>query len=390
MTHSQSRYDILAGYISAGNPALLGIELDKLSDNADFLRRELSTLMLGAVGSNQPTCLSVLLDFLRGINRHPFPVQDYIPIVELALERKMFDSLELLLCRANFSEIWRTTTEKAEFNLLHHRTVVDLFQRPSFTVECLNALISIGCERDYIFPEENDSYMVAAIRLNRSDLVVELLASGGGRSQVLRVPAGKSATPSSIALEQGRIECYRLLIHNSTMPINHPCLPDLPPFVALLRSQSLSEDDLIRVGKELIDLGANPFRVYRLYPSAINAAKSLSLDTFAKALEKFGSSFGPTYVREARRQGIKDLCFFYDKADGLIFRVSDTHFPFFVGGDYDGAYSMDIEAATIEIEKFLTSGRRPDFHTRLKKLLPVLHRIVDDKTTSLSMLVEAM
>lgn len=119
---------------------------------------------------------------------------------------------------------------------------------------------------------------------------------------------------------------------------------------AALRCERLTTPERAELVHALLRVGAVPELRDRDGLDAYALAKALGEHASAQVLREHGLDYGPRQSREARARQVRDLCFFYDKADGLIYRIGQPDVPFLSGGDYDGPAPCSIEQFRVDFE----------------------------------------
>lgn len=112
---------------------------------------------------------------------------------------------------------------------------------------------------------------------------------------------------------------------------------------AALRCEGLTAPERADLVHELLRVGAVP---ELRDPNGLDAyalAQALGEHASQQVLREHGLDYGPRQSREARSRKVRDLCFIYDKADGLIYRIGQPDVPFMSGGDYDGPSPCSLE-----------------------------------------------
>ncbi len=92
----------------------------------------------------------------------------------------------------------------------------------------------------------------------------------------------------------------------------------------------------VRAVRALLRLWAVPELRIDTGQDAYQLARERNLLEVQALLREQGLAFGPRQSREARAAGIRDICLWYDKARGFIYRIGEPHLPFLAGGDHDG------------------------------------------------------
>ena len=90
--------------------------------------------------------------------------------------------------------------------------------------------------------------------------------------------------------------------------------------------------------------GANPNTLNSAGDTAAQIARLRGLDDLASLPDDPALQTVPSYVRDARALGIRDICLLYDKADGFVFCISYPDEGFLVGGDYNGMFPCRAHA----------------------------------------------
>jgi len=118
-----------------------------------------------------------------------------------------------------------------------------------------------------------------------------------------------------------------------------------------LHCEQLPPSERAELVHELLRVGAVPELRDCEGMDAYKLAESLGDRPSLQVLREHGLAYGPRQSREARARHVRDLCFFYDKADGLIYRIGQPDVPFLVGGDYDGPCPCSVEEFRLERER---------------------------------------
>lgn len=136
--------------------------------------------------------------------------------------------------------------------------------------------------------------------------------------------------------------------------------------------------------ERLLQLGAIPERQTAAGMDAYALARQRGLHEVAAGLSKRGLDFGPRHAREARRKGVRDLCFYYAKANGFIYRVGTPDMPFLIGGDHDGAYPCTASEARAHLDAL---SRHPGADQPLRAFSPFLDLLVAGREFSFAELM---
>jgi hypothetical protein len=260
----------------------------------------------------------------------------------------------------------------------------ELFKSKSFTQAMLSLLICSGLNSELPEFKDRKSFVLLSLEADRPDLLELLLKYGASALADIMSDNGKRSCAYNIAIQRGRMECLELIRLKHVIPINGYCYAHQPALASLVESEHLSESEMITVAAKLLGWGAHPLRKRHGHQDAPTIARARGLNKIARFLEENYSMYGPAYVREARKRKIKDLCLHYNKANGLIFRIADFDFPFFVGGDYDGAYPTTAKDAWSIATK---EGGDSNF-TCVEWFLPFLERIAAGQEISFDSLMK--